>query len=74
MNSGDAVEHARIAERFPNAPVIVYLDFVRAIHQRDYEQAHRALVRIFMTVSEQDPATRLGVRQWRELMRLLPYI
>ena len=74
MNSGDAVEHARIAERFPNAPVIVYLDFIRAIHQRDYEQAHRALVRIFMTVAEQDPATRLGVRQWRELMRLLPYI
>ena len=73
--SGDAdfsIESASL--RHPGAPVLAYLDFVDAMHRREFGRAERALARCVWGLPRANGATRLPARAWRELWRLAAYL
>ncbi len=63
-----------LPERFVHAPIISYLDLVDAVYHRDHARAHRAAVRLFLSIDTQDAAARLPNRCWPNLMKTLQWL
>jgi hypothetical protein len=63
-----------IAQQYSHAPIIAYLDWIAAFHERDMARLWNAWYHLWLSIAEYDPASRVTPRAWRELFRTLGYL
>ncbi len=63
-----------IAEQNDHDQVIAYLDFVDAMNERDFDRAHRAFARLFMSIPTHDEKFKLSPLAWKNVFHWLPFL
>ncbi len=60
-----------IAQQYDHAPVICYLDWIAAYHERDIARMKAAWSHLWLSIGVDDAAATLPPRAWKELFRLV---